>query len=186
MSGALRWAPKLPVAMIVRLYRADAEGREDTDLLDDVGWRLLVRSRDVLMVSDSQARCPQCSIVFDVPWVGRPADDRSECPACGWSITSGEYHATWEHQDLGGGGARDAFEEFVVRFPDLKGYPDKMRAIDQLIHAVHTTGGVAARNLFEGRARKVLATLDAVSRSRQSGLDWLDEVRHAGEQPEDI
>jgi hypothetical protein len=172
--------------MIVRLYRSDAEGREDTHLLDDVGWRLLVRCRDVLLVSDGQVQCPRCSTVFDAPWIGRPSDHRSECPACGWSITAGEYHAGFEHQDLNGVGARAAFEEFIARFPGLKSYAEKMLAIDRLINAVHTTGGVAARNLFEGRARKLLATLDAMSRSRQTGLAWLDEVRRAEERPQDI
>lgn len=184
MSGAIRWAPKLPIAMIVRLYRADAEGRQDIDLLNDVGWRLLVRARDVLLVSDSQARCPQCSTVVAVPWIGRPSDDRVECPACGWSITAGEFHATFEHQDLSGGGAREAFEEFVNRFPRLKSYSEKMIAIDRLVNAVHTTGGVAARNLFEGRARKVLATLQAISQSREAGPAWLDDVRRAREEAE--
>jgi hypothetical protein len=186
MAGAIRWAPKVPVAMIVRVYRLDAEGMEDARLLDDVGWRLLVRSQDVLLVSDSQVRCPRCSTVFDVPWIGQPSDHRSECAGCGWSITAGEYHASFEHQDLNGVGARDAFEEFITRFPRLRSYSEKMVAVDRLVNAVHTTGGLAIRNLFEGRAHKVRATLDAVSQSKQTGLGWLDEVRRAQEQPEDL
>jgi hypothetical protein len=126
-----------------------------------------------------------CSTVFDVPWIGRPLDLRSECPACDWSTTAGEYHASFEHRDLNGVGARDAFEDFIVRFPGLRGYSEKMLAIDRLINTVHITGGVAARNLFEGRARKVLATLNAISQSKQTGREWLDEVLRAQEQVED-
>jgi hypothetical protein len=51
----------------------------------------------------------------------------------------------------------------VSRFPRLRTYPEKMMAIDRLIHTVHKTGGVAARNLFEGKARLTLQTLDALA-----------------------
>jgi hypothetical protein len=74
-----------------------------------------------------------------------------------------DYHATFEHRDLNGAGAREAFADYVTRFPRLTSYAEKMLAIDRLVHAVHRTGGVAARNLFEGRARQVLATLDSLA-----------------------
>jgi hypothetical protein len=41
-----------------------------------------------------------------------------------------------------------------------------MLAIDRLVHTVHVTGGLAARNLFEGRAREVVATLDELAARR--------------------
>ncbi len=163
MTRRVRWAPKLPVALIVRLYCADAERRRDDDLVDDVGWRLFSRCQDVLLVTDSKICCPECGTTFDVPWIGEPPERTSPCPKCSWSITAGEYHATFEHRDLNGAGARQAFADYLERYPRLSTYPDKMLAIDRLIHAVHTTGGVAARNLFEGRARDVLATLDALA-----------------------
>ena len=70
---------------------------------------------------------------------------------------------------LKGAGAREAFAEYVSRFPRLTTYAEKMLAIDRLVHAVHKTGGVAARNLFEGRAREVLATLDSMAAARHEG-----------------
>ena len=163
MTGKIRWAPKLPVAMVVRLYTADAERRPDEDLLDDVGWRLLARCEDVLLVSDSRVACPECSTAFGVAWVGRPEDETSTCPACGWTVSAGDYHRSFEHRDLIGGGARDAFARFRRRYPGLTAYREKMLEIDRLVHAVHVTGGLAARNLFEGRARAVIATLDALA-----------------------
>ena len=163
MSRAVRWAPKLPVAMIVRLYTADAEMRPDDELVDDVGWRLLARCQDILLVTDEQVICPDCATTVDVPWIGQPDDRVSTCPNCGWSITSGEYHRTFEHRDLNGAGAPEAFADYASRFPRLTTYAEKMMAIDRLVHAVHKTGGVAARNLVEGRARVVLETLDALA-----------------------
>jgi hypothetical protein len=169
MSRAVRWAPKLPVALIVRLYEADATMVRDDELVDDVGWRLLGRCQDVLLVSDSKVACPECGTTFEVPWIGQPGDRASACPQCGWSITAWEYHASFEHRDLNGAGAREAFAEYVARFPRLTTYGEKMLAIDRLVHAVHKTGGVAARNLFEGRARDVLAALDSIAAAVDEG-----------------
>jgi hypothetical protein len=163
MSRRVRWAPKIPVAMIVRLYEADAMMLRDSDLVDDLGWRLVERCRDVLLVTDSKLVCPECGTTFQVPWIAEPDDRTSFCPTCGWSITAKDYHATFEHRDLNGAGARQAFADYASRFPRLRTYGEKMIAIDRLVHAVHQTGGVAARNLFEGRGREVLAKLDALA-----------------------
>jgi ribosomal protein L37AE/L43A len=163
VSPAVRWAPKLPVSMIVRLYTLDAEGRHDHDLADDVGWRLLARCRDVLHVTDSEIVCPSCGTTFAVAWIGEPGAHVSSCPGCGWSVTAAEYHSSVEHRDLNGAGDREAFAEYVERFPRLKTYAEKLLAIDRVVHAVHRTGNLAARNLFEGRAKQVLAQLDALA-----------------------
>jgi uncharacterized Zn finger protein (UPF0148 family) len=152
--------------MIVRLYTADAEMRREEQLADEVGWRLYARCQDVLLVSDGEIVCPECGTTFEVPWIGQPGGRVSRCPGCEWSLTAAEYHAGFQGRDLNGVGARSAFAEFVARFPRLTGYEAKMRAIDRLVHAVHTTGGLAARNLFEGRARDVVATLDALADDR--------------------
>jgi hypothetical protein len=160
---AIRWAPKLPVSMIVRLYKLDAEGRHDHDLADDVGWRLLARCQDVLHVTDSEVACPSCGTVFAVAWVGEPGDRVSACPACGWSVTALEYRESVGHRDLDAAGARHAFAEYVERFPRLKTYEEKLLAIDRVVHSVHRTGNLAARNLFEGRAKQVLAQLDELA-----------------------
>jgi hypothetical protein len=165
MSRRIRWAPKLPVARIVRLYEADAKGLRDDDLADDVGWRLVARCQDVLLVSDSKVVCPDCGTTFAVAWIGEPEDRVSTCPECAWSTTADDYHATFRHRDLYGVGAREAFAEFASRFPRLTTYPQKMLAIDRLVHAVHQSGNLAARNLFEGRARDVVAALDALAAS---------------------
>jgi len=67
------------------------------------------------------------------------------------------------HQDLWGSNARAAFAEFVGRFPAARGYEERVRAIDRVVHTIHTSGGLAARNLLEGRPCQVLATLDALA-----------------------
>ncbi|TAK24069.1 MAG: hypothetical protein EPO26_06555 [Chloroflexota bacterium] len=159
----LRYAPKLPIARIRRLYQADALRLRDDDLLTDVGWRLVARCADVLMVSASQARCPECHACFRVPWIGQPPSLVSTCPPCGWSVTAGEYHDSWRHQDLWGTNAREPLGAFVATYSQAASYEARMLLIDRLINAVHTTGGRVARNLFEGRSSQVIAALDALA-----------------------
>jgi hypothetical protein len=159
----LAFAPKLPVALVVRLYRADALGARDDELVAEVGWRLYARCQDVLLVSDSLVRCPECRTTFEVPWIGQPEERPAACMGCGWSITAGQYHASWRHHDLRGANARSAFASFVERFPGAATYQERMLLIDRLVHAVHKTGGLAARNLFEGRARRVVEQLDQLA-----------------------
>jgi hypothetical protein len=166
--GRLKYAPKVPVALIARLYRQDALGLRDDALLVDVGWRLHARCRDVLLVSESMARCPECRAAFEVPWIGQPEELAAACSGCGWRTTAGEYHASWRHHDLLGGNARPAFAAFVERFPAATTYQERMLLVDRLVHAVHTTGGLAARNLFEGRPRRVIELLDALASGAQA------------------
>ncbi len=158
-----RYAPKVPIGWIVRLYQTDALGVRNGELLEKVGWRLHARCVDVLLVSDSKVRCPSCLTEFSVPWIGEPADRVSVCPGCGWNITASAYHASFEHQDLLGGNAREAFAEYVASFPAARGEVERMLAIDRVVHALHRSGNVAARNLLEGHPRQVLATLDALA-----------------------
>jgi hypothetical protein len=159
------YAPKVPIGWIVRLYTADAQGRRDPELIEKVGWRLHARCRDVLMVSASQVACPHCHTQFTVPWIGCPEDSTAYCPGCDWSITAGAYHASFRHQDLLGGNARPAFEQFEAAFPRARTDEERMLLIDRLVHALHTSGGRAARNLLEGQPRRVLALLDGLAGS---------------------
>ncbi|MDQ6670133.1 MAG: hypothetical protein M3069_05200 [Chloroflexota bacterium] len=159
-SERLRFAPKVPVAWIVQLYRRDALRLHDDELADKVGGRLFARCLDVLMVSDGRVPCPACQTEFSVLWIGELPDRVAHCPHCTWSITAGAFHASFEHQDLLGGNARSAFAEFVQCYQRADGYPARMLLIDRLVHAVHAGGGPAARNLLEGRPRQVLAILD--------------------------
>jgi ribosomal protein L37AE/L43A len=159
------YAPRVPVGWIVRLYRSGALGLRDNELVEKVGWRIDARCADVLMVTDSRVRCPICQTQFDVPWIRQPGDRVSTCSTCGWTITAAAFHASVRHQDLLGH-ARTTFTAFVTRFPAARSYEERIRLIDRVVHAVHGTGGVSARNLLEGRPRQVLAMLDALAGSK--------------------
>ena len=164
----LRYAPKVPLGWIVRLYQRDALGLRDDALVEKVGQRLLERCVDVLRVSDSRVHCPECAREFVVPWIGVAPETVAACAGCGWQITVGEYHASFEHQDLLGINARAAFADFVHEYRAARGYPARMLAIDRVVHAVHRSGNTAARNLLEGRPWAVLARLDALKQKSRS------------------
>jgi hypothetical protein len=161
-----RFAPKVPLSWILQLYKRDALGIEDSELLDKVGGRLYTRCLDVLAVSDSLLSCPVCHTVFEVLWIGQPADRLVSCPDCGWSISAGVYHASFEHHDLLGLNARGAFARYVEDYPRARRYPERMLIVDRLIHAVHASGNTVVRNLIEGQPRQVLATLDQLAAQR--------------------
>jgi hypothetical protein len=122
-----------------------------------------MRCLDVLAVSDSSLRCPVCETCFEVPWIGQPEDRLASCPKCAWTISAGDYHANFEHQDLLGGNARNAFARFVADYPSALTYVERMMITDRLIHAVHASGNTVVRNLIEGRPCQVLAVLDGLT-----------------------
>lgn len=161
----IRWAPKLPVAKLIRLYKADAAGLHDEELLADVGWRLYERCQGVVLASGSKVACPACGTEVNIPGFDRPPDSVAVCP-CGWQTTAQEFRASVRHQDLLGMMAYKAFARFVARYPAAHGYRDRLLLVDQLIHATHVSGNTACRNLFEGRRPRLLVEeLDAISAS---------------------
>lgn len=177
----IRWSPKLPVAKIIRLYQADATGIRDEVLLADVAWRLLARCRSILLVTASRVVCPGCGTEFSVRPNGppetpfwqppRPGDVPSPCPTCGLTIKVEEFLASIHHRELGGpvGQCR----EFLERFDAAAGFAERLLLVDRLVHSVQQTGGVAVRNLFEGRARQVLATLDELTAAADGRVSTL-------------
>ena len=168
--GAVVGAGKL-----IRLYEADAAGLLDDELLDDVGWRIWERLQDVLLVTAGKVRCPSCSTQFVVRTRERATDDLVSCPGgCGWSVTPGDWHKSWEHRDLNGRCAE--FERFVAAWPAARSTSDRMLVIDTVVHALHESsrpdapGNFAARNFLEGSRPKIVALLDELAEGPGSNV----------------
>jgi hypothetical protein len=132
-------------------------------LLHEVAWLLYARCRDVLLVSDSKVRCPECRTEFLVPWRGAPPDRAVECPGCGWYLTVAEYRNSYRGTTLQGANARAVWTEYVTDFPTAQSYEERMLLVDRLVHGVHTTRNLATQNLFAGPQRQVLAALDGLA-----------------------
>ncbi len=186
----LDWGPRVPKHKIRRLYEADAQGIVDQDLLDDVGTTLWVRCRSILTIYAAQhgrVACPRCqrrgqvSVIMREPRSGDPRDEVLTCPACGWTITWGDYNGSYKRKQLNPGGAVTAFRHYLETYPRLRRPREKMLAIDRLIHEFHfslrarpdlPTRPVAV-NLIQGKLTDVEAFLDALS----AGPDLPAEVR---------
>jgi hypothetical protein len=195
----IEWGKRVPKWKLKRLYESDAQGLLDEDLLDDVGFTLLERCRDILKVDSAQhgrvhcARCDrqgQTTLITCPQTRGDPRDALLTCPVCGWQITWGDYHLSYKRKQLNPGGATDTFAAFVVNFPLANTPQSKMAAVDRLIHEFHysyqsmpdlPTRPVGV-NLIEGHLEDVIAFLNELTFGNASSWkDNLESFRTANE-----
>ena len=158
----------LPAHKLIRLYERNATGMLDDELLDDVGWRLWDRLRDVMRVTAGRVSCPGCTTEFQVRVPNSSPDEAVPCPtACGWTITPRAWHHSWEHRDLNGN--CEEFQRFVAQWPAAQTAKERMLLIDTVVHALHVAsrsdlpGNFAARNFLEGSRPKVVALLEELA-----------------------
>ena len=174
-SAALpTWAPQVQPEKIRQLYRLDAQGIYDSDLIDDVGYGLLARCESFIRANEAvagRALCPNCGIF--VKHHARK-EELLRCP-CGWSITWADYFATIQHKQLSGAEpVISLFQDFVERFPGAQTAPQRMILIDTLLHGFHwfyKTGEPTrpvAVNLIALRLSDVMDFLDELTYGEQS------------------
>lgn len=183
----IHWAPRVPQALIQRLYENDAQGFTDNELVDEVGWRLLVRCQSFIRAVEAvsgRVSCPVCTQLIIHSGI---SEEVLQCPTCGWEMTWGEYFATIQHKQLSGAEpVVKLFQEYVRRFPLAEDYAKKMLLVDQLIHGFHiyfkdaSPTRTTAVNLIEGRYHEVVDFLDRLSygsKSTQGTLNTYQEWR---------
>ncbi len=188
----VRWAPRVPKWKVRRLYQLEAQGIYDDELLNDVGWTLYLRCRDILIIHDAlngTVRCPRCAQARQTTLILRQTHAREEvllCPTCGWRLTWYEYHQTFKREQLNPGGAVEAFSAFVHDFDAAHTSQARMLAIDRVIHAFHYSLRAqpdlptrpAGVNLIEGKLTDVVQFLDELSGIenspviQQTGAEW--------------
>jgi hypothetical protein len=177
-SNEIRWSPRLPKHKLRRLYELDALGIADEELLEEVGWGLYMRCRDILAIQralhDREVRCARCDArqaASYIPRLTKDVDEVLRCPVCGWELTWKEFWQSFRHHQLNPGGAVAAFERFVQDWEHARSPQGKMLAIDRAIHAFHYSlqdqpdrpGRAAAVNLIAGRLTDVVAFLDSLA-----------------------
>jgi hypothetical protein len=194
----IRWAPRVPKRKIKRLYEWESKGVLDEELIEDVGFSLLLRCRSILTIRDARdgrVTCPRCERADEATIISRVAhsgpDERIECPTCHWSLTWDEYRKTYQHKQLHSGGAVAAFETYVKAYTRARTPKAKILAIDRLIHEFHyslreepaTPTRAAAVNLIQGKLTDVVRFLDeltygeAASAELESGRrEWRDTL----------
>jgi hypothetical protein len=191
----IRWSPRVPKWKIRRLYELDARGILDEELLDDVGFTLLLRCRDIVTIDEARrgrVKCPRCAtqrkrtIIERTYGEGDVRDEVITCPECGWRITWGEYALSFKRKQLNSGGALTAFERYIRGFRAAQRPQQKMLAIDRLIHEFHYSlraqPDLPCRpvgvNLIQGKLGDVVRFLDELTYGRQT-TEGLEENRAA-------
>jgi endogenous inhibitor of DNA gyrase (YacG/DUF329 family) len=196
----IRWSPRVPKWKIRRLYEMDAQGILDEELLDDLGFTLLLRCRDIVTIDEARrgkVKCPRCAkrrkrtIIDRTYGEGDVRDEVITCPECGWQITWGEYALSFKRKQLNSGGALTAFRRYISEFRATQRPQQKMLAIDRLIHEFHYSlraqPDLPCRpvgvNLIQGKLGDVVQFLDELTYGRQTteGLEenraaWLEEM----------
>ena len=131
-------APRVHRAKRTHLYRRDAEGIVDDELIAEVGYALLSRCESCLQGGQARrgrAPCPDCHAVIEHG--GMTRSKTLECPSCGWSGPWREYKRWYRSTWLGTGGLEPKLRDFVETFPKTRDPHQRMILIDQLIHRIH-------------------------------------------------
>jgi hypothetical protein len=174
----VRWSRRVAADKIRRLYESDARGMLDEDLLDDVGYGIYVRCRDLVEVAEAwrgRVKCRACgnAILRQGVDVG-PVGDKAEvlaCDRCAWRITWGDYHKSLSGKSLHACGCEDLFASFVREWPAARSPQQKMLLIDNLIHAFHVwdegfgeeLGAPVGRNVIAATGSAVTALIDELA-----------------------
>ena len=112
------WAPRLSKGMIKKLYKNDAAGINDEELVDMVGYMLYNRCRSFLIAVEAfhgQASCPLCEVKIRH---NREKNFILICKNCNWELSWGDYFSTIQHKQLSGAKpVLELFSQFTEKFP---------------------------------------------------------------------
>jgi len=206
----LNWAPPIRQSKLYQLYRSNAGGVLDGELIDDVGYALLLRCRSVIAATEAhlhrRVRCPRCARRAEETIIFRQGDRHEllRCGRCGWQLTWGEYKRTISDHRLDGKGALEQFRAFVRSFEGARSDREKLIAIDRIIHEFHrdlrewselagSAPRPAAQNLLEGSQLEIIAFLDrltygdgSLAETRQIHGAWRGIIQSTRERLEGI
>ena len=192
VSKEVSWAPRVRQMDIRRLYETEAQGRIDTDLLDEVGIALYARCESFCLSCDAykgRVHCPRCDAIIVRR---RELEDLLQC-VCGWEATWQAYFKTIQHKQLSGAEpVVDLFRTYQKQYQDAATSRAKMLAIDALLHGFHLglalpgwglaekwiEGRSVAVNLIEGSLHDVTAFLDTLNYGADAPPEMLAERHH--------
>jgi hypothetical protein len=125
-----------------------------------VGYGLYARSKDLIEINKTHGSgmiyCKSCENE-----IYKSAGEIYKC-SCGWLISSRDYHLSYKGKQFISISAAIFGEEFMRKWELAKNsYPDKMMAIDYLIHRFHDefkdrTTRPAAINFIEGKSEDII------------------------------
>ncbi|NKB68596.1 MAG: hypothetical protein GKR89_16155 [Candidatus Latescibacteria bacterium] len=156
-------------SLIARLYESTGRGLLDAELVDEVGYTLLLRCEsmlDVRLKYQGKVRCVDCKILIED---ARADKTMITCTACGWTCSWAAYQKTIKYKKLHAGGMTPFLEEYARKFPVAKTSGEKIILIDTLIHRFHweTSTNPGSRpgavGLIEGKLKDVMPFLEKLT-----------------------
>jgi hypothetical protein len=160
-----QWSRKVPRHLIRQLYRGDALGLLDAELVDDVAYRLYGRCIDLLerANADPQALTPkkQTRVVERPPaWEGFVKRQRYPWEI-GWRVDLADYAP---------GSPLEVVAYYAVKLPAARTPREKKILINRLVHECHESlrsppeeGAPLAVEIIAGGAPQILALLDELA-----------------------
>jgi len=182
------WAGRVPRKKIALLYKKDAQGIVDDDLIEDVGIAFLSRIESIMKVGEAlsgRAHCPHCDFVIHH---NLDKDESLKCESCNWELPWGEYHKSFRGKQLAAAGIQAFCKDFRRDYSRAKSAKEKMILIDTLIHRYHweVEGRLSrpgANNLIGGKPDEVIDFLNSLTYGQKSNPDilstrkeWLEKV----------
>jgi len=175
----IQWAKKVSPEKIRRIYKLDAQGIMDEELIDDVAYTFYARCESILTVTEAsrgRVKCPECGNL--IPRHGVDKEQVIKCQDCSWEITWGEYFKSYHQKQLHGGGAVDVFENFMAKLPLARTPQEKMILIDSIIHECHKGlkegeyNRPVAVNLIAGRMTETIKFLEELANETENTLGF--------------
>ena len=190
----IKWAAKVSLSKIRRLYLLEARGLCDDELIDEVGTGLYSRCESILEFTEAtrgQVKCKRCArsgVTTLIPRLSRSTAEIVRCPVCGWQVRWRVYLK--EAEKTGGnlheGNAGAAFERFVQTYPHCQNGREKILAIDLLIHEFHWNllkeskdervtipHKPAGLNLLQGSTNQILEFLNQLTYGEGTAVELL-------------
>ena len=186
----IEWAPRVSLRKIRELYRKEAGGILEDELLEEVGFGLYARCQSILEFSEAKegrVRCKRCQRAGRDSWITRHDIRGNEllcCPACGWEVRWRVYLAESKKVDgqLDAGNARAAFLRYAACYPLCATREEKILAIDRLIHEFHW---ILIEDDKEAKAWKP-AGVNLLRGSTTQVIEMLNELTYGEHTPDEL
>jgi len=161
MKHRIKWAPKLQPHILKKLYKMNASGIVDNELIDPVGSKLYLRCESIMMATQGAFYCPECGnkIIVDKT-IGKHRE--AKCNNCDFTFTAHEFYESYRHRELWQDNAYVYFGKYYDEYPKCKTSNEQMIMIDTLIHSFYyeaQTGTINRANgnhLIEGSLDQVV------------------------------
>ena len=142
-----KWAKRLSLNKLRRLYESQAEGLLDAELLEDAAVTLYLRCKDIVAVESARngkVRCPFCyGGKLDEVYIDVSRDENGKlldairCHKCTREFSYAEYRQCYKREQLNMGGAGAAFTRYIKEY-EMPAPPERrMLQVDRLIHEYH-------------------------------------------------